>query len=159
MGEQNIVFYGDSNTYGYTPYGDRYDNRFTKIIESILDKNYHIFEEGLVGRTSIYPDQREGRCGINNVLEILGKYERIDYLVIMLGTNDFKKNNARTANDYYEAMNLLLRKIITIANVNRLVVVSPILLAKNIEELDNEFDQQSYSLSLLASSVCEKLAK
>ncbi len=28
----------------------------------------------------------------------------------MLGTNDFKKNNARTANDYYEAMNLLLRK-------------------------------------------------
>jgi len=66
----------------------------------------------------------------------------------MLGTNDFKKNNARTANDYYEAMNLLLRKIITIANVNRLVVVSPILLAKNIEELDNEFDQQSYSLSI-----------
>ena len=159
MGFKNIVFYGDSNTYGYTPYGERYDNRFTKIIESILDDNFKVFEEGLVGRTSIYPDKRENRCGINNVDKILGKYDKIDYLFIMLGTNDFKKNNARTINDYYEAMNKLLTKIISISNVKRLVLVSPILLSKNIEVLDNEFDYHSYLLSKLSSKALRKLAK
>ena len=41
-----IVCYGDSNTYGYKPYHERYDKAYPEILESILRDNYKVYNEG-----------------------------------------------------------------------------------------------------------------
>lgn len=56
---KNILFFGDSNTYGYKP--DKsgrydYDVRWTGRIANLLGNEYNIIEEGLCGRTTIFPD-------------------------------------------------------------------------------------------------------
>ena len=57
---KQIVCFGDSNTYGYIPEnGERYPwgVRWTSLLNEKLgyDK-YHIEEEGLCGRTTIFED-------------------------------------------------------------------------------------------------------
>ena len=54
---KNILFFGDSNTYGYKP--DKsgrydYDVRWTGRIANLLGNEYNIIEEGLCGRTTIF---------------------------------------------------------------------------------------------------------
>ena len=66
---KNILFFGDSNTYGYKP--DKsgrydYDVRWTGRIANLLGNEYNIIEEGLCGRTTIFPDAvRDARKGID----------------------------------------------------------------------------------------------
>ena len=71
---KNILFFGDSNTYGYKP--DKsgrydYDVRWTGRIANLLGNEYNIIEEGLCGRTTIFPDAvRDARKGI----DLIGVY-------------------------------------------------------------------------------------
>ncbi|MDY4742504.1 MAG: arylesterase, partial [Lachnospira sp.] len=55
---KNILFFGDSNTYGYKPDGSgRFDRniRWTGRISDNLGPEYNVIEEGLCGRTTIFP--------------------------------------------------------------------------------------------------------
>lgn len=159
MRELNIVCYGDSNTYGYTPFGHRYDNRYPVIIKKILGEDTNVYEEGVVGRTSIYSDIRGGRTGINNLDDTIGKYDDIDYLVFMLGTNDIKSCNARSEEAYEYGLTRILDKIKEYKAIKNIILVSPILLDENIEALDSDFDYESYKLSLKSADIYKRLAK
>ena len=158
MGELNIVLYGDSNTYGYSPYGNRYINRYSQVLKGLLGNSYKVFEEGVVGRTTIYDDYRKGRKGIDTVSAELSKYNKIDLLVVMLGTNDYKIKNARTNDELEFGMKAFINKIKSFDNIKKILLVSPILLADNIEELDQEFDNHSYNLSVIASNIYKSIA-
>ena len=142
----NVVLYGDSNTYGLMPNGGRYDNRFSNILKKHYNNKINIYEEGLVGRTTIYDDRRPNRKAIDDINLTLSKYGKIDLLVMMLGTNDYKKFNAKSIEDLKLGMKSLLNKLDNI-DIKKLLIISPILLSKNIEELDSDFDYESYSLS------------
>lgn len=159
MSELNIVLYGDSNTYGYSPEGPRYVNRYGQILKQSLGYNYKVFEEGVVGRTTIYDDYREGRKGIDTIDNELSKYNKIDLLVVMLGTNDYKIKNARLHSELEYGMNALVDKIKSFRNIDKVLLVSPILLADNIETLDPEFDHHSYNLSINASNIYKSIAR
>lgn len=159
MSEFNIVLYGDSNTYGYSPEGHRYVNRYGQILKQSLGYNYKVFEEGVVGRTTIYDDYRGGRKGIDTIDNELSKYHKIDLLVVMLGTNDYKIKNARLHSELEYGMNALVDKIKSFRNIDKVLLVSPILLADNIETLDPEFDHHSYNLSINASNIYKSIAK
>jgi lysophospholipase L1-like esterase len=154
----NIVLYGDSNTYGYSPDGKRYENRFSNILKNKY-KNYNIYEEGLVGRTTIYNDPRENRKAIDNIKETLNKYENIDLFIIMLGTNDYKINNASNLDDVKSSMDKLLNVIIESNIIKKLLIISPIALSKDIAKLDDNFNYNSYLLSLNSYKAYEELAK
>lgn len=143
----NVVLYGDSNTYGLMPNGGRYKNRFSNILKRYFDNKINIYEEGLVGRTTIYDDQRPNRKAVEDINQTLSKYKNIDLLVIMLGTNDYKKGNAKNIDDLKNGMRTLLNKILYKNDIKKLLIISPILLAKNIEELDSDFNHESYILS------------
>lgn len=151
----NIVFYGDSNTYGYNPVGDRYEERFTNILKKKYLKKHNIYNEGLVGRTTTYNDKRPNRRGIDDINNILSKYNHIDLLVIMLGTNDFKKTNARSESDLEFSMKSLLNEIKDTKNI---LIISPIHLSNNISILDSDYDDISYKLSLKSAMVYKKIA-
>lgn len=153
-----VVLYGDSNTYGLKPEGGRYENRYSEILKKYFDLKVNIYEEGLIGRTTIYNDYRPNRKAIDDIDVTLSKYSKIDLFVIMLGTNDFKINNARSIKELKKGMNKLLNKIKAHGNVNKLLVISPILLSENISNLDKEFDYNSYLLSKESSIIYKELA-
>lgn len=90
---KQIVFYGDSNTWGYNAEnGGRFslEERFTGILTTRMT-DCHICEEGLCGRTAVAEDDlAEMRSGQRYLAAILNTHDPIDLLVLMLGTNDTK---------------------------------------------------------------------
>ena len=91
-----ILCYGDSNTWGYNPSTkERYDRyeRWTGILQFTLGDEYHVIEEGLNGRTTVWDEPIEGeyKNGKTYLVSCLESHKPLDLVIIMLGTNDLKK--------------------------------------------------------------------
>ena len=57
----------------------------------MLGEDYLVLEEGLSGRTTVFPDPlHEGMPALDVATPILMSHEPVDLLIIMLGTNDTK---------------------------------------------------------------------
>lgn len=99
--KKHIVCFGDSNTHGYCAVpsdcedgGNRFSEaqRWTCLLQQLLGDKYLVLEEGLSGRTTVFPDPLvEGLDGVSLITPILMSHEPVDLLVIMLGTNDVKE--------------------------------------------------------------------
>ncbi len=99
--KKHIVCFGDSNTHGYcadpadcADGGDRFNEqeRWTCLLQKQLGDEYLILEEGLSGRTSVFPDPlHESMAGIDVIYSCLMSHEPVDLLILMLGTNDTKE--------------------------------------------------------------------
>lgn len=91
---REILCYGDSNTHGYVAgSGARlpYEVRWTGILAGLLGDGFHIIEEGLSGRTTVFDDPlHEGMNGFSTLSPIMMTHEPLDTMIIMLGTNDTK---------------------------------------------------------------------
>ena len=101
---KRILCYGDSNTWGYVPTSDadRYPStvRYPRVLNKLLGDEYEVIEEGLPGRTMIADDYKEMVGNRNGSLEFgQAVYSAlpVDYIVIMLGTNDVKYLHQATA--------------------------------------------------------------
>ena len=98
---KHIVCFGDSNTHGYcadpgdcADGGDRFNEneRWTCLLQRKLGEEYLVLEEGLSGRTTVFPDPlHESMAGIDVIYSCLMSHEPVDLLIIMLGTNDTKE--------------------------------------------------------------------
>ena len=98
--KKHIVCLGDSNTHGYcadpndcADHGGRFNEneRWTRVLEKLLGEDYLVLEEGLSGRTTVFPDPlHEGMPALDVATPILMSHEPVDLLIIMLGTNDTK---------------------------------------------------------------------
>lgn len=88
----SVLCYGDSNTYGYDPAtGGRYapEERWTNILAEKLGARYEVISEGLNGRTTAYDRPGAGwKNGVSSFLACLATHKPVDYLILMLGTND-----------------------------------------------------------------------
>ncbi len=99
--KKHIVCLGDSNTHGYcadpmdcADHGDRFneEERWTCRLQKHLGEEYLVLEEGLSGRTTVFPDAlHESMDALSVVYSILMSHEKVDLLIIMLGTNDTKE--------------------------------------------------------------------
>lgn len=101
MARREILCYGDSNTWGCIPRweeselpSERYDEhtRWPCAAAELLGPGYHVVEEGLGGRTTIYdrPDRPETN-GAPYLLPCLLSHRPLDLVIIMLGTNDLHR--------------------------------------------------------------------
>jgi lysophospholipase L1-like esterase len=94
MREKTILCFGDSNTWGFPPdCGARYDRqtRWPGVLQQQLGEDYHVIEEGLPGRNTVWDDPVEGgKNGLKQLLPLIHSHMPLDLLIIMLGTNDFK---------------------------------------------------------------------
>ena len=105
--KKHIVCFGDSNTHGYcadpsdcADGGDRFneDERWTCLLQKALGQDYLVIEEGLSGRTTVFPDPlQESMSGLDAIYSCLMSHEPVDLLIIMLGTNDAKERFAANA--------------------------------------------------------------
>jgi lysophospholipase L1-like esterase len=107
-----VLCYGDSNTWGYNPItGKRFsrDERWTGVLRQKLGAEYHVIEEGLNGRTTVWDDPIEGyKNGKEYLIPCLQSHRPIDLVVIMLGTNDLKKRFSVSAYDIANAAGVLV---------------------------------------------------
>ena len=89
---KEILCFGDSNTWGYTPgTGVRYapDVRWTGVMAQVLGENYHIIEDGLNGRTTSFDfPWSECRNGQSALPYALLSNKPLDLLILALGIND-----------------------------------------------------------------------
>ena len=87
-----ILCIGDSNTWGYTPEtGIRMEKRWTKLLEEYRPDD-KIIEEAMNGRTVTAKDTIVPvRCGIDTLPILMLSHVPVDLVIIMLGTNDLKK--------------------------------------------------------------------
>jgi lysophospholipase L1-like esterase len=121
---KTVLCYGDSNTYGWSPvsfdpldtpivYSQyRFDEnkRWTGVMSNKLGDKYHIIEEGLPGRTTVWDDPVEGidKNGEKYLLPCLLSHTPIDLVVLMLGTNDLKMRFSATAFDIAMSVGVLI---------------------------------------------------
>ena len=108
---KRILCYGDSNTWGYISGTDhlRYgsNERWTKLLQQKLGPNFEVIEEGLNSRTLCSDDNRpgkEGRNGFTYLKPCMDSHDKIDYIVIMLGTNELKCGFNNSAEEIVEMM-------------------------------------------------------
>jgi lysophospholipase L1-like esterase len=112
-----ILCYGDSNTYGrdaVTKGRLERDRRWPGILQQLLGDEYHVIEEGLNGRTTVWDDPVRGmfkRNGSLYLLPCLESHSPIDLVVLMLGTNDCKKRFCVTPYDIGESLGHLVEII------------------------------------------------
>ena len=98
---KEILCYGDSNTWGFTPTtGARYPYavRWPGVLGALLGSGCRITENGVNGRTTVFNDPdfpcRNGKTGLGYAL-CAGK--PFDLVILMLGTNDLKFTDAAGA--------------------------------------------------------------
>lgn len=76
-----------------------------------MGDDYLVLEEGLSGRTSVFPDAlHESMDGLSVIYSTLMSHEPVDLLVIMLGTNDTKERLGVNAACIAIGMERLVRK-------------------------------------------------
>lgn len=92
---KHILCFGDSNTHGSTTeFLGRYpyEDRWTIKLGGLLGPDYHVIEEGLGGRTTVFADPfKPGKRGMDDVNNVLQTHKPLDLIIIMLGTNDTKQ--------------------------------------------------------------------
>ena len=89
---KTVLCYGDSITWGFNPTdGSRFsfEQRWPGVLQAALGTGYRIVEEGLNGRTVATDSwglpHRDGRAMLG---PMLGSHAPLDWVIILLGTND-----------------------------------------------------------------------
>ena len=137
--KKHIVCFGDSNTHGYcadpadcADGGDRFneEERWTCLLQKQLGDEYLVLEEGLSGRTTVFPDPlHESMAGLDVIYSCLMSHEPVDLLIIMLGTNDTKERLGANAACIGIGMERLVMKAKTVpawrGGKPNILIVSP----------------------------------
>ncbi len=111
---KSILCFGDSNTHGTRPDGGRFarHERWTGILQTLLGEAYHVIEEGLGGRTTVWDDPiEEDKNGKQHLRTCLASHSPLDLVVIMLGTNDLKNRFSVSPTDIQWAMDSLIKTV------------------------------------------------
>ncbi|SHK05088.1 SGNH/GDSL hydrolase family protein [Hespellia stercorisuis] len=162
----NVLCFGDSNTYGYIPDGSgRFSRsvRWTGLLQEMLGREYHIIEEGLCGRTTVFQDEiRFGRRGLDHIGVAVESHNPVDVLVIMLGTNDCKSRYAASAKLIARGVEEVAARAKCYASENmQILIVSPIQLKPGVgaEGFDMEFDVRSEEVSRKLAAEYARVAE
>ena len=137
--KKHILCLGDSNTHGYcadpadcADGGFRFNEseRWTCLLQQKLGSEYLVTEEGLSGRTTVFPDPlHESMDALSVAYPLLKSHEIIDLLIIMLGTNDTKDRLGMNAACIGLGMERLVRKCMSVdcwgGKIPNILIVAP----------------------------------
>lgn len=139
---RTVMCFGDSNTHGTVPRADGephprwpVDVRWTGLLAARLD-GWHVVEEGLPSRTTIYPDPVDGahKNGLVVLPALLETHRPLDAVIVMLGTNDLKRRYGPTANAVGAGVERIGRRVLAVegdaasgpdGTAPRLLIVAP----------------------------------
>mgnify|MGYP002552505310 FL=1 len=163
---KNILCYGDSNTFGSIPGGGRYPYgvRWPGRLAGLLGADWHLIEEGMGGRTTVWEDPLEpGRCGIRYLPVALCSHQPLDMVIVSLGTNDCKASFHAPAGLIAQGLGRILSCIqhhpYTTGRVPDVIVVSPIAIGEACDVLFPAFDHTSVEKARRLAPLFERTAK
>lgn len=161
---KTIVCYGDSNTWGRVPGGDRYPRsvRWVSVLQNLLGDDYEVINEGLSARTFIAEDPEfPERTGITHLKAILKTHRTnntIDLVIVALGTNDVKNIYNLSANNIGGHLEKTL-DLIKSEGINNVLVLAPTeIIAREDDTVDERFENGpkiSKELPALFRKVCD----
>jgi lysophospholipase L1-like esterase len=120
MRERVVLAYGDSNTHGTMPMETLEDGgrhgpaaRWPGVQAAARGQGWRIVEEGLPGRTTVYPDPISGvhKNGLAGLPAALESHRPLDVVVIMLGTNDLKHRFQAPVVEIADSASLLVHTV------------------------------------------------
>ena len=166
---KNILCFGDSNTWGYSPQdGNRFssDIRWTGVLQKSLGVDYRIIEEGLNGRTTFINEEGEEarpfRSGSDVLPIILESHRPLDFVIIMLGTNDLKVEFNLSVEDIAQGAKTLCEMVLNSEyladNIPQILLVSPTHIGSTIIPDQEEFFNKARGQSLQFAEYYEKAA-
>lgn len=126
MGKKRILFYGDSNTYGYDG-ADWEEGRFpegvrwTSLVARDFLPDWEVLEDGLNGRR--IPPKPQSQAWAKEPLLKLG---REGYFVCMLGTNDVAAGMEPAPEAAMRAMERYLAFLTSLHAPERILLVGPV---------------------------------
>ncbi|MCR5784350.1 MAG: hypothetical protein K6G40_01740 [Eubacterium sp.] len=150
-----ILFYGDSNTYGYDPRGPipgRYKEEKTwPYLVGTKIKDGEVFAEGLNGR-EIPSEEFDFEVLFNAVK----RYSPIDYIGIMLGSNDYLNMFTPSVDEVTNKMEkALIRLEREFPNLKILLIAPPPIKTANVCGM-RKYDTEDGSLSRAYKKLAEK---
>ncbi|MDO4414522.1 MAG: GDSL-type esterase/lipase family protein [Erysipelotrichaceae bacterium] len=166
-----ILCYGDSNTYGYVPAGSgrRYGStiRWPMKLQSLLGDSFTVIEEGLSGRTADLARNYESwKSGNAYLCASLSTHRPVDFLIIMLGTNDLKKDFMRDEKMIAETVSHLIRDAEEFFRekqgyIPEILLISPPHLSKAAPSgpFGSDFDIRSVQVSQKLAYEYQKIAE
>ena len=152
---RNILCYGDSNTYGYSPHTTkRFSSliRWTGRLAASLGWGYNVIEEGCNGRTTGYADEAEPwKDGRTSLLSCLNTHKPVDLVILMLGTNDMKNIFHARVSDIAAYTAQYIKSIRTFLMekqefVPEVLLLAPAVIGEKISEVEDfkeKFDEES----------------
>lgn len=161
---RKIVCFGDSNTYGFSPFdGSRYekDVRWTGVLDKLLGDKFEVINEGKIARTIAFDDPyNEGSNGMADIGACIDTNEPFDLMIIMLGTNDLKAYFESTPQMIADNL-LKMCEFVREKTDARLLLASPMLLGDQIEfsQLRLEFGRQQVEYSFELAPHIQKVAE
>lgn len=118
--KKHILCLGDSNTHGFCADpsdcaggGWRFDEeeRWPCLLQKALGDGVLVTEEGLSGRTTVFPDPLDEGMDAKSCLSVLLRsHQPLNLLIIMLGTNDTKERLGASAACIAAGMERLIRQ-------------------------------------------------
>ena len=167
-----VLCYGDSNTWGCNPDNhERYEFsvRWPGVLQRELGETYHIYENALNGRTTVFEDPiEEGRCGKDCFSYVLESCSPLDAVILMLGTNDVKSRFHMPPWDIGWGIDLLIQYIQKKANCfdkkgNRpkILIVAPPKMGGDWSKTSHGtvFDQESVEKAKQLPEIYQYIAK
>ena len=130
--------------------------------DALKNDGFHVLEEGLCGRTTVFEDEfRQNRKGSDMLPVLLESHNPINIVVLMLGTNDCKSYYHASAEVIGKGIEKLIEQIWNYSQSVKILLVSPILLGQEVwkNEFDPEFDTDSIETSKQLKAVYERIAK
>ena len=173
-GAVRVLCFGDSNTHG-TPADDpEYvrlgpDVRWTGRLQRLLGDEHEVIEEGLSGRTTDLDYVDRPHCnGRTYFPATLMTHHPLDFVVVMLGSNDFKTCFRRDAATIAGALHGYVDDVATYVTDRHgrtppLLLMSPILLDDAItafvDPTGNGFDERSLAASRGLAAEIQRVAE
>lgn len=168
---KRVLCFGDSNTWGYIPNSkhNRYraSVRWTGVLQNLLGNSHEIIEEGLNSRGILNGDNRpgkEGRSAMEYIIPCLDTHDPLDYVIVLLGTNELKAELNLSPEEIGENLKTLLNVINQRPSQFRelkpkLVLVNPPILNENTEyALKGDKYKGATEKSLALGVIFEKIA-
>lgn len=160
-----ILCYGDSNTWGFIPGSNhqRFNERerWTRVLQNKLKNEYEVIEEGLNGRTlfSENPNPgKEGKSGFMYLKPCMETHDKIDIVILMLGTNELKTMYGNSPENIFNMFQKLVNFILAfeskIDGTKPKLIVSGIPLVEE-NELNKNPEDKYFGAPEKSKIVCE----
>lgn len=166
---KSILAFGNSLTWGFRA-GEwtrhRFEDRWPNALADGLGGKARVIEEGMNGRTTVFPDPTElaERNGAVALPMLLTTHQPLDLVIIMLGTNDIKYANRCRAFDAAMGMTRLVEIVKKFSFLPeyaapQILLMSPPALCKTQDEWFNDLWGHAIAESKLFARHYAKVAK